>query len=228
MKVNQKLNLAAVLFGLMAFTSQASTLMQYEIATMVSGSTPINGTIYFVSYGIDGALNSSIGSLSGSSSLIAGDDKWLFANSVADGYVQGNWVEQYSTGISAGQKIIAFFVNGLTSSDVNYTTGGLLNSKTIGAGGAGPTNLAWGSYRTDSVETLGGQVADAVSWTLPSNVGATASIIAYDGIGDFVGNDINASLATTGAFSLVPEPSTGALLMIGSVGLLALRRLRKV
>lgn len=40
----------------------------------------------------------------------------------------------------------------------------------------------------------------------------------------------NASLSTSSGniITVVPEPSTGALLMIGSVGLVALRRLRKV
>jgi PEP-CTERM motif len=34
--------------------------------------------------------------------------------------------------------------------------------------------------------------------------------------------------SSTGVVSMVPEPSTGALMMIGAVGLVALRRLRKV
>ena len=209
----------------------ASTLMQYELGDITLGSgAMLNGTVYFVSYGVDGVLNSSISALATaqSTSLVAGDDKWLFANSVVGGNVQGNWTEQYSTGIAAGQSIVAFFVNNLTETDVNYSSGLLLNSKNLGIAGSGGSELAWGSYRTASVETLGGQVGDAIAWVLPTNVGSTASIIAYSGTGDYTGNDFNANLVAVNTVALVPEPSTGALMMIGAAGLVALRRLRKV
>jgi len=229
LKMTAKAMLVAGLIGVSS--AQASTLMQYELGDITLGSgAMLNGTVYFVSYGIDGALNSSLSSLATaqSTSLIGGDDKWLFANSVVGGNVQGNWVEQYNTGIAAGQSIVAFFVNGLSSSDVNYSTGLLLNSKNLGASGAAGELRNWGSYRTNSIETLGDQVGDAISWVLPTNVGATATIVAYSGTGDYTGNDITANLQAVNSVYLVPEPSTGALMMIGAAGLVALRRLRKV
>lgn len=42
------------------------------------------------------------------------------------------------------------------------------------------------------------------------------------------GSDLIAAASIAQTFDVVPEPSTGALMLIGSVGLVALRRLRKV
>lgn len=42
------------------------------------------------------------------------------------------------------------------------------------------------------------------------------------------GSDLISSMAVSSTLNVVPEPSTGVLMMIGAVGLVALRRLRKV
>jgi hypothetical protein len=42
------------------------------------------------------------------------------------------------------------------------------------------------------------------------------------------GSDLISSVAVASSLNVVPEPSTGALMMIGAAGLVALRRLRKV
>ena len=114
-----------------------------------------------------------------------------------------------------------------------------LNQTSLGTGlastayGIAPNSLlALGIY--NGPENTGGwstSVAYAVltdaSWTAPEwtggdkSVNFTANTVAR--VGEFTfassGNDV---------IALVPEPSTGALMMIGAVGLVALRRLRKV
>jgi hypothetical protein len=228
MNRKSSLKLLVLTAALVVSTTHASTLMQYELGEITSGANLVNGTVYFVSWGADGIFQSSISSLTGSTSLISGDDKWLHANSIIDGVTMSNWSEQYSTGVAAGHKFQAVFVADLFAADIDYATGSLLNGKSIGAIGAGPT-FYFGSFRTDNVETLQGNVPDPIAWTLPANVGATATIAAYSGTGGYSGySDYNAPLNVNNGFSLVPEPSTGALMMIGAAGLVALRRLRKV
>jgi len=228
MKKLGKIVILALISALGISGTQASTLMQYELGEIKSGGNLIDGTVYFITWGADGVFNSSISALNGSSSLVAGDDKWLHANEIVAGAVMSNWSEQYNTGIVAGHKFQAVYVKDLFNTDIDYATGSLLNGKSIGAIGSGPVYF-FGSYRTDNIETLQGNVPDPIAWTLPPNVGATATVAAYSGTGDYAGfSDYNASLMAYNGFALVPEPSTGALLMIGSVGLVALRRLRKV
>ena len=55
-----------------------------------------------------------------------------------------------------------------------------------------------------------------INWSFSSNTQAVVGSFSWGGVG---GAD---------TLSLVPEPSTGALMMIGAAGLVALRRLRKV
>lgn len=55
-----------------------------------------------------------------------------------------------------------------------------------------------------------------VNWSFSANTQAVVGSFSWGGV------------AGTDTVSLVPEPSTGALMMIGAVGLMALRRLRKV
>lgn len=236
MNLRKNISIAVAALMLTILSANSSTLMQYEIGTMTSSGTPLNGTFYFISYGLDNILNSNLSTLSsGATSLLAGDDKWLFASTTANGTKAGNWTEYYSTstsgqyvsGASADQKIELFFVNGLTSTQLDLTTGSLLSGFTIGASGGGGTSFSYGRYRTDSIDTGGGNIPDPIAWKLPANVGSTATLLAYSGTGLYV-SDINANLATSSTFTIIPEPSTGALLMFGAVGLVALRRLRKV
>ena len=99
---------------------------------------------------------------------------------MSNGSVQGNWTELYTSPVAVGQSITALFVSGLTSSDVNYSTGALLGGKRISLSGG--VSYAFGTYRNASAETLGSQVGYAIAWVLPANAGATASLIAYSGL----------------------------------------------
>jgi hypothetical protein len=215
--------LALLLIGSMSGV-QSSTLMQYELGQITSGGTAINGSLFFISSGTNGTFDS--GSFSaGATSLINSADSLLFATAISGGSAQGNWSELYTAPVAVGQSITALFVKNLTSSDVSYSTGALLGGKSIGLSGG--TSYAFGTYRNSSVETIGGGVGDAIAWVLPANAGATASLIAYSGTGDYTGSDFNANLATASSFNIIPEPSSASLLALGAAGLVALRVRRK-
>ena len=203
---------------------QASTLMQYELGLVTSGGNALNGSLFFISSGTNTTFDSGTFS-AGATSIINPADSLLFATAVTGGSAQGNWSEQYVSPVAVGQTVTALFVGGLTSSDVNYSTGAFLGGKSIGLSGG--TSYAFGTYRNSSAETLGGGVGDAIAWVLPANAGATASLIAYSGSGDYSGSDFNANLATSASFNLIPEPSSASLLALGVAGLVALRARRK-
>lgn len=223
---NKQLIFAAVLTAWLGVpgASYASTLMQFELGEIkVSGNNMVSGTLAFISFGADGVFNSTPSGLAlNSTSLISGDDIWLYARDILGNNVQGNWQEQYSPA-AVGQKFTALFIDSISSSQLNYSTGAFLGGLKIGTG-AGTSSFQFGTYRTDSVETLGGNIPDPANWVLPSNVGATASFVAYSNTGDYTGPDITANLSTSSSFSVIPEPSTGVLLLLSSLLALSIQR----
>lgn len=83
--------------------------------------------------------------------------------------------------------------------------------------------------------TIGGSGDFNTSWlaVAPSDITVNVIEAAVTQSVVYSSNPVGASVEATGIdnngnLTLVPEPSTGALLMIGTVGLVALRRLRKV
>ncbi len=227
--MNNKIKILAALLIVIAPTVKASTLMSYELGLITSGGLSISsGTLFFISSGTDATFDSGTFTV-GATSIIKSSDALLFAKAIENGAAAGTWTEEYIAPVAAGQNITALFVNGLTSADVNYTTGAFTGGKSVLASGG--TSIAFGTYRTSSVENLTslGAVADAIAWVLPANTGATASILAYSGTGDYVGGNFNATLATTSAFNLgvIPEPSSASLLALGMAGLVVLRVRRK-
>lgn len=73
-------------------------------------------------------------------------------------------------------------------------------------------------------------VTDAVDWLAPSTGTKSLNLGQIDAPGVLIGadNGTGTGLNNVNMVASVPEPSTGALMMIGAVGLVALRRLRKV
>ncbi len=230
--MKNKINILAALLIAIVPTVKASTLMSYELGEIKSAGVNISsGTVFFISTGTDLTFDSGVFTV-GATSIIKSTDSILFATAIVGGVAAGTWTEQYNAPVAVGQTITALFVNGLTSADVNYTTGAFTGGMSILASGG--NSIAFGTYRTGSVENLSGLgtgVADAISWVLPANTGATASLLAYSGSGDFAGGNFNASLSTSSAFNLgvavIPEPSSASLLAFGVAGLVALRVRRK-
>ena len=203
---------------------QASTLMQFELGLVTSGGANVNGTVFFISSSTNTTFDSGTFS-AGATSIINAADSLLFASAITGGVAAGNWSELYASPVAAGQSITALFVNGLTSSDVSYSTGAFLGGKSIGLSGG--TSYAFGTYRSSTADKIGNNVPDGIAWVLPADAGATASLIAYSGAGDYVGSDLTANLATSASFNLIPEPSSASLLALGVAGLVALRVRRK-
>ena len=207
--------------------SSASITINYEVAEISSGGNLIlSGTLFFISHGADNVLQSS--GWDTGSSFIKGDDRFFWAAEIANGVAAGAIpsVNMPTGTVANTTKFTGIFVAGLTSTDVDYGTGSLLGGKTFTLSGG--TSYQFGGYRTDSIEDFGGDPTGNMAWVFPSD-GALLQLSAYSNTGStYTGGAITANLATSSSFNVVPEPSTGALMMIGAVGLVALRRLRKV
>lgn len=92
------------------------------------------------------------------------------------------------------------------------------------AGSNGIPNLLEADFTGGLVQWA---MLSADEWKAPADLGAVSLVINQVTPSDtrqspFIGSDLGASV------TMVPEPSTGALMMLGTVGLVALRRLRKV
>ena len=115
----------------------------------------------------------------------------------------------YDLGSTAqNTRIFAWIYSGTTTSSPAWA----LLSGTIG--GSGDFNTSWLAVApTDiTVNVIEAAVTETVVYS-SNPVGASVSATGID---------------NNGNLTLVPEPSTGALMMIGAAGLVALRRLRKV
>lgn len=203
----------------------SSTTMQFDVGIMSRAGTEINaGTLAFLSLGSDGLFNSSPDALGlNATSLVAGDDIWMFATGIVAGASSGLWVLEYTGGVSANQKIMAVFFNNLTTSQIDYSSGTFLGGLKIGTG-AGSTSYQFGTYRNDLPDTLGGNASDAIAWIVPVDAGGTASISAYSNTGGYAGGDITAVLTASSSFAVIPEPSSMSLLIMGLASALAFRR----
>ena len=224
--MKNKINILVALVLAIVPTVKASTLMSYDMGELRSGGTIISsGTVFFISSGTDGTFDS--GSFTvGATSIVKSTDSILFAAAInASGIASGNWSEAYTAPVVANQIITALFVKGLTSSDVSFTTGAFTGGKSILASGG--TSIAFGTYRSAVADTAAAE--DAITWAIPVNAGATASLVAYSQTGAYGPTPVTANLATSSAFNLglIPEPSSASLLALGMAGLVALRVRRK-
>jgi hypothetical protein len=208
-------------FGILN-SAKASVTINYEVAEIKSGGVNISvGTLFFVSYGANNVLDS-INWTSGSS-FILGDDRFFAAVPIVNGVAAGALasVDLPNGTIQNATKFGSIFVKDMTSSIVDFSTGILRNGATFGT--TGGTSYAFGSYRTDSIETFGGDPTGNMAWIFPSD-GATLQLSAYSGTGDYVGQDITASLITSSSLIVIPEPSIASLSILGMGFALGIRR----
>jgi hypothetical protein len=226
-KVNSLIMLVAAATWLCSTPAKASVTINYEVGEITDGGNLVlSGTLFFISHGVNNLFDSNVFT-SGTSSFLGNDDKLFAAVSIVDGAAYGALSDiLVPTGtINTTTKFTGLFVAGLTSSDVDYSTGSLLSSKTFGTSG---TSYNWGSYRTDNIEAFGGTTDGNIAWVFPAE-GSANGLFAYANTGEtYIGATYTANLATSSSFQIIPEPSTGALMLIGAAGLVALRRLRKV
>lgn len=188
--------------------------MAVRFGTFTGGFTPTLGNVssWFSNFvGVNGYVTllnapSNAGRLS--VSMTGGDNNSISA-------ATGNGVVTSDSGVSATGTI--------ASGALLYAV--LWNASYVANGSGGNT-----FYPADpdlQVAVIGNS-----AWTMPTTSGIDVSTTTYtfaSGTGStaLVGSIDNSAKGITLA-AVVPEPSTGALMMIGAVGLVALRRLRKV
>ena len=182
-----------------------------------------NGSLLFISHGANNAFNSGSGWSDGTSSFILGDDSFLALVPIVDGKADGaiaNLAAPAGTSYGTTQFSI-LFINGISL----QSNGSLLAGFTFGSG-AGSTSYDFGTFRSSTIDRWGGDPADLgyIAYQMP----ADSAAVSFYSVSADQGGDVAAALNTTSAFSIVPEPTSASLLMIGAAGLIALRRLRKV
>lgn len=208
-------------------TSKAGVSIDFDLRTFVDPS-PWNGTVLFIAHGADNVFNSGSGWSNGTTSFLLGDDWLMGGYAITSGTAQDRMTNvniPTGSGSYSVTQFTALYFKGLSSSSLNYSTGSLLSGFTFGSGG-GATTYSFGSWRSSNPEYFGQEPdGSSIGFVIPSNSSTTAlnSYTAAAG-----GVDAPANFNLSGSVSIVPEPSTGALMMIGAIGLVALRRLRKV
>jgi len=226
MKNNSLLKLCALAAAMFATVnySKAAISLTYEIAEITSGGILVgSGTVLFVSHGTDNSLNSN--AWSSGNSFVLGDDSFFAAVAISNGVAAGflSNLDLPARSNANSTHFSAIFIAGLTSSDVDYSTGSLLGGKTFGVTG---TTYNFGTYRNTSPEAYGASATGKIGYVFPSD--GTYDLFTSSNTGDYTGASFTANLATSSSFNVVPEPSTASLMLLGSAGLVALRRLRKV
>jgi hypothetical protein len=208
-----------------------NTALEYIIATYKAGVVGNGFTIAEAQ--ADAAIKSSL--------LYSETVGWLKSASNFTSFVAAaDSISQIGT-TSAGK----FLFNNSATRSVNGVSGSYAGSNgsfavtyANYAPGAGARLWAW--FATGSEIAI---VADS-TWSVPANnaggltigsanLSSTGSgnpaellLATYTDYG--TGSDLVSSVAVATSLNVVPEPSTGALMLIGAAGLVALRRLRKV
>jgi len=138
-------------------------------------------------------------------------------SSVAAGYVDLS-VTPRELGITLSQ-----INNNIYAFNAGSGTGTLLALAIFTDGSADASGLNYSSSFVQAILTDSAWTTPSfsntpafVNWDFSANTQAVVGSFSFGGVGG------------TDTITLVPEPSTGALMMIGAAGLVALRRLRKV
>lgn len=216
-----------------SFSNAATTGIVVDVGYITSGGTNVNGYLFLVAHGPSGATATydTPTFAPGSTSILAGNDRLVDSIEIVNGVAATRITpDPVATGVAVNTPFTGLFIAGNVASYINISTGSLLSGFSFGTG-VGASSFQFGTYRTDTPETFNDTQTDAIGWAF-SATGNDFSLSAYTssyaaGSPNTV-LDVPATLATTGSFSIIPEPSTGALMMIGAVGIVALRRLRKV
>jgi len=224
MKKIIKIATAVFLFAGISTSSKAGVTLNYDLQLFTAALNNLTGTLLLVSHGSDNLFNSNGGWSNGTSSFLLGDDALFAAVGISNGVASGalNNISAPAGSAYGTTQFTGLFIGGLTSSQINYSTGQLTGGLTFAATG---TSYSWGSYRSNSIEAYGGDATGKIAWIIPAD-GTTVDFWAASAAAD--GADIVANLNAGSTLTVIPEPSTGALMMIGAAGLVALRRLRKV
>lgn len=208
--------------------AKASVTINFDIGEITSSSTLVNsGTFLFISHGSNNVFDST--SWTSGSSFLGGDDLLMGAFAIVNGSATSAMSGYNSPSGYGSTKFTGVFINGLTSSQVNFATGSLNSGLTFAA--TGGTSYAYGTYRTDAIEGFGFGPSGNMAWVIPPDSAAlglfASSNTDIGGSGLYMGADISAALATTSNLNVIPEPSSSLLATLG-LGCLALRSRRNL
>jgi len=152
----------------------------------------------------------------------------------------GNTV-QTGTGVSSSQIVFnttaSLAINGATAASYNVFNGNISNVTYSASIGASKNLYIWTAFNNEIAIVRNANGTGTTSWITPTSdlSGVTLNL---SGLQVTAGGSIEGAEVLLGSIydygsgsdlvALIPEPSTGALMMIGAAGLVALRRLRKV
>jgi len=207
-----------VLMQFVPATKADTATINFSLGQFSSGGNSIvNGSLFLISWGTNNIFDSTLPI--GSTSIVGSNDILFYGASFTNGGVESDGVTiTYSSGgLAVGQTFSALFVNGLTSAQIDYTTGAFKNGLTIQSSGL---QYAYGTYTTNVASYSAAVGYSSIPWSLPA-AGSTVDLYAYNGNGVFPSATPSANLATSSSFylSAVPEPSQRALIVTGIVGL---------
>jgi hypothetical protein len=221
-----KLTIVVSLMLVLGFAqnTRASITLNYDLSIFTYDiNNTLSGTLLLISHGSSNVFESGSGWAAGSTTFLRGNDTLLAAVAITAGTASGalNNIVAPAGSIYGTTQFTGLFINGLTSSNIDYSTGSLLGGLQFASSGG--TSYWYGSYRSNNVESYGNGPVGKVDWTIPAD-GSTNDFWAASAVqgGDYVA-DLNAG----SQLSLVPEPSSAALLALGSVALFASRTSRK-
>jgi len=203
--------------------TKASITLNYDLSIFTYDiNNTLSGTLLLISHGGSNVFESGSGWAAGSTSFLRGNDTLLAAVAITTGTASGalnNIVAPVGSTYGSTQ-FTGLFINGLTNSDIDYSTGSLLGGLQFAS--TGGTSYWYGSYRSDDIESYGNGPVGKIAWTIPAD-GSTNDFWAASAV---QGGDYVANLNAGSQFSLVPEPSSATLLVLGSIALLSSRNIR--
>lgn len=224
MKIKNLIKNSILSFALIIVPSaKASVTINFDIGEITSSSTLVNsGTFLFISHGSNNSFEST--SWTSGASFLKGDDLLMGAFAIVNGSATSA-MSGYVSPVGYGTtRFTGVFVAGLTSSQINYSTGSLSGGLSFAASGG--SSYAFGTYRTDAIEGFGFGPEGNMAWVIPPDAAALSLFASTNtdigGSGLYTGADISAALATTSSLNVIPEPSSSILLSLG-LGVLALR-----
>jgi len=246
MTIFNKLTLVALL-GLSASLTQAATVTLVGngagsgaiLVTSSLGNIDLGTRLRIGTFTDTGLLSSAISAFTAGTANYAATLSALNSNFVDLGTNVTNYgsASQTGTGVSASQVVLnttaSLAINGATAATYNVFNGGIANVTYSSSIGANKNLYLWTAFNNEIGIVRNVDGTGTTAWVTPASdlSGVTMNLSGINSssevlLGTYVdyasGSDL---IALTAA---IPEPSTGALMMVGAFGLVAMRRLRRV
>jgi hypothetical protein len=242
-----------LIYPLFAFVIFGITSIQAATVTMV-GNGASGGAIFVTSsfgnidlgtrlrvgtFGDSTLLNSTIAAFNAGTASYAATLSALNSNFADLGTNVTNYgnASQVGTGVSSSQVVFnataSLAINGAVAATYNVFTGSIQNVTYSSSIGASKNLYIWAAFNNEIGIVRNVDGTGTTAWVTPASdlSGVTLNLSGINSqsevlLGAYTDYATGSDLIRLQA--AIPEPSTGALMMIGGVGLVALRRLRKV